>query len=147
MRTEGNIIDAVMSSAGVWRLKSEDGTVKTFVDIRRKVGNKIVRAYLLKPLLQESRVQLIKATLKGPKDEFKDFADFLVLTAHGEHGDFEMLVEAGVYENLRIVGADKEDMNQRPADELIDMFTSALKDPASYGATILLSVDSRVRPI
>jgi hypothetical protein len=145
MRTKGNVVDALMSGTGVWRLKSEDGTVKTFLDIRRKVGNKIVRAYLLRPLFQE-RVQRIKATLKGPKDEFKDFADFLVLRAHGERGDFEMLVEAGVYENLRIVGADKEEMNQLQADKLIEMFTNALEDPDSNGSTLLLSTDSRVRP-
>lgn len=144
MRSAGIVVDAVMSSSTVWRLKSQDGTMRTFFDIRRKVGNKIVRAYLLKPLLEGSRVERIKATLRGPKDEFKDFAYFLVLIAHGKHGGFQMLVEAGVYDNLRIVGADREELNQREPDELLDMFTDALEDPAAHDAMLLLSIDSKV---
>ena len=135
-----------MSSSGVWKLKSSDGKVKTFFDIRRKVGNMVVRAYLLKPLVEGGRFRQIQASLKGPRDEFKDFADFLVLRAHDEHGDFEMLVEAGVYENLRIVGADREEMNQRRPDDLLRMFTDALEDPIKYGSILLLSTDSKVGP-
>jgi hypothetical protein len=105
-----------------------------------------VRAYLLKPLLEESRVQRMKATLRGPKDEFKDFADYLVLKAHSKWGDFQMLVEAGVYDNLRIVGADREEMNQRQPDELLAMFADALEDPTSHDVVLLISTDSRVRP-
>ncbi|RDE12020.1 MAG: hypothetical protein C4K47_08830 [Candidatus Thorarchaeota archaeon] len=146
MSCEDSPVDVMMSSAGTWRLKSEDGNVRTFFDIRRKVGNKIIRAYLLKTMIEEGRVQRIRATLKGPKDEFKDFADFLVLGAHGEQGDFHMLVEAGVYENLRIVGTDKEELHQIQPDALLAMFTDALENPASHDAMLFLSVDSRVRP-
>ena len=134
-----------MSSAGVWKLKSKDGTVKTFFDIRRKVGNKIVRAYLLKPLIEGGRVQLIQVTLKGTKDEFKDFADFLIMKAHDELGDYGMLVEAGVYENLRIVGADREEMSRLQPDDLLRIFTEALSDPSAHDTVLLLDADSKVR--
>jgi hypothetical protein len=145
MSSKQNLSDAVMSSTGVWKLKSKDGTVKTFFDIRRKVGNKIVRAYLLKPLIEGGRVQLVQATLKGTKDEFKDFADFLVMKAHDEHGEYGMLVEAGVYENLRIVGADREEMSRFQPDDLFRIFTEALSDPSGHDTILLLSTDSRVR--
>lgn len=134
-----------MSSPRTWNLKFADGTSREFIDIRQLVGNRLIRAYVLKPLLQLARVQRVKASLRGFKGEFKDFADFLVLRARDTQGELMFLAEAGVYENLRIVATDRRDLSIRPASEIIDIFTDASSDPNAHDAVLLLSIDSKVR--
>ncbi len=134
-----------MSSSGTWNLKFADGTSREFIDIRQLVGNKLIRAYVLKPLLELARVQRVKASLRGFKGEFKDFAYFLVLKARDSQGELMLLAEAGVYQNLRIVGADRRDLSTRPASEIIDIFTNASSDPEAHDAILVLSMDSKVR--
>lgn len=134
-----------MSSSGTWNLKFADGTSREFIDIRQLVGNKIIRAYVLKPLLELARVEWVKASLRGSKGEFKDFAYFLVLKARDSQGELMFLAEAGVYQNLRIVGTDRRDLTKRPGSEVIDIFTNASSDPKAHDAILVLSTDSRVR--
>ena len=134
-----------MNSSGTWNLKFADGTSREFIDLRQLVGNKIIRAYVLKPLLEQARVQWFKASLRGPKGEFKDFADFLVLKARDSQGELMFLVEAGVYQNMRIVGTDRRDLSTRLGSEVIDIFTNASSDPKAHDATLVLSIDSKVR--
>jgi len=134
-----------MSSSGTWNLKFADGTSREFIDIRQLVGNRLIRAYVLKPLFELARVQRVKASLRGFKGEFKDFADFLVLAAQDSQGELMFLAEAGVYENLRLVGTNRRDMSARSASEVIDIFTNASSDPKAHDAILVLSTDSKVR--
>ena len=132
-----------MSPERTWKLKTADGTLTEFKDIRRKVGNRIIRAYLLEKAMSANRLECIKATLRGPKNEFKDFDDFFVLRASID-GNLEILVEANVYDNLRIVGTDSERIMNMNAPQIIEMFTEMLDVPESHATTLILSENSKV---
>ncbi len=115
-----------------------------FIDLRRKVGNQVIRAYLLNDILQRGLTRRVHVSLRGPKDEFKDFAKHFVLQGRHDEGEFRILVESGVYENLRIVGTDSQAISDMDGSEIIGLFTDALKNPDQYGCTILLSDDSKI---
>jgi hypothetical protein len=134
-----------LNTEGTWKLKIADDKIMHFIDIRRKVGNRVLRAYLLKDILETSRIEEVKATLRGPKDEFKDFAKFMVLRVAEDKNVFNLLVESGVYENMRIVGVDDGDMAGRNPEDLLNVFTNALQDPETNNARLILSIDTNVR--
>ena len=119
--------------------------MQEFIDIRRKVGNQIVRAYLLDPVLKSQRITRTEISLRGPKDEWKDFAKFLILKVTEGENEFGILAETGVYENLRIVGTDSEEIAQKSPSDITQTFTEALKDPQGYSAVVILSTDSKVK--
>ncbi|MGD9381903.1 MAG: hypothetical protein PVI03_05605 [Candidatus Thorarchaeota archaeon] len=132
-----------MSSGRTWKLKTADGTLTEFKDIRRQVGNQIIRAYLLENALSANRLERIKATLRGPKNEFKDFDDFFVLSASVD-GNLRILVEANVYDNLRIVGTDSEKIKSMNPEQIISLFTKVLDDLENHATTLILSENSKV---
>jgi hypothetical protein len=134
-----------LNSGSSWKLKLEDGTIEEFIDIRRKVGNRILRAYLLDPLLRADRVDTLKASLRGPKNEFQDFDKYLILSVNYEGMRFRLLAESGVYENLRLVATDSEEIANRNSDELERAFTGALQDFDRWQARLVISPDSRVK--
>jgi len=119
--------------------------VQEFIDIRRKVGNQVVRAYLLEPVLKSQRITRAEISLRGPKDEWMDFAEFLVLRVIEGENEFGILAETGVYENLRIVGTDSEEIAQKSPNEITLAFTEALKGPQGCNAVVVLSTDSKVK--
>ncbi|MHA1587665.1 MAG: hypothetical protein ACTSV9_02700, partial [Candidatus Thorarchaeota archaeon] len=82
---------------------------------------------------------------RGPKDEWMDFAKFLILRVTEGENEFSILAETGVYENLRIVGTDSEEIAQESSSEITQAFTEALKDPQGCGAVIVLSTDSKLK--
>jgi hypothetical protein len=127
-----------------WKLIREDSTVEEFIDIRRKVGNQIIRAYLLKGIIGSDRVQRVLGKLRGPRDEFKDFADFLIVQARNKDFEFQVLAEAGVYENLRVVATNSKELAQWSSDEVIHAFTNALEKPETSDTILILSTDSRI---
>ncbi|MHA1770259.1 MAG: hypothetical protein ACTSYL_01890 [Candidatus Thorarchaeota archaeon] len=127
-----------------WKLKNADGTIEEFIDIRRKVGNQVIRAYLLDELLQKERTRQIQVSLRGPKDEFKDFAKHFILQAHHDNNEFKILAEFGVYENLRIVGTDSLSIYDMDAADIINLFTEAVQSPEQYGTILLVSEDSKL---
>ncbi len=94
--------------------------------------------------MSANRLERIKATLRGPKNEFKDFDDFFVLSASVD-GNLKILVEANVYENLRIVGTDSERIFNMDPKRIISLFTEALDNPKSHQTTLILSENSNVR--
>jgi hypothetical protein len=132
-----------LSSGRTWKLKTADGTLTEFKDIRRQVGNQIIRAYLLENALSANRLERIKATLRGPKNEFKDFDDFFVLSASVD-GNLRILVEANVYDNLRIVGTDSEKIKSMNPEQIISLFTKVLDDLENHATTLILSENSKV---
>jgi hypothetical protein len=134
-----------MISEAIWKLVMEDSTIERFIDIRRKVGNQVIRAYLLNDVIESNRVKRISGKLRGPKEEFKDFANFLILHVKNSEQDFKVLAEAGVYENLRIVATDSEKFTQLAPDKMISAFTNALEDPESNNTILILSQDSKIR--
>ncbi|MFX0044970.1 MAG: hypothetical protein ACFE8Z_03915 [Candidatus Hermodarchaeota archaeon] len=134
-----------MSSRSAWKLKASDGAMIEFQDIRRLVGNQIIRAYLLEGLLSGDRIVTEKAILRGPRDEFKDFDDFFVMRLTTENVVYKVLVEANVYQNLRIVGTDSSDLAQKEPAYIVALVTDALTQPDRYETTLLLSDNSRVR--
>jgi hypothetical protein len=87
----------------------------------------------------------IPGKLRGPKNEFKDFATFLILQVTIDGSSERFLAEAGVYENLRIVAVDSSSLADRDSEELINMFTAALENPEEFNTTLILSDDSTVR--
>ena len=115
-----------------------------FHDMRRKTGNQIIRAYLLEDILSSNYITRVSGKIRGPKDEFQDFANFLILEVNNTGTKLRILVESGVYENLRIVGVDNEEAIAYSKDDLIELFTNALKDPESYEAMLTISNDSKV---
>ena len=125
-----------------WKLKQKDGTTEEFLDIRRKVGNQIIRAYLIDDILQEGKIRHIEVSLRGPKNEFKDFSNYFVLHFTRDGDPIKILVEAGVYENLRIVGTDSSVLSDMPSAEIIQLFTDVVKNPDAFETFILLSPDS-----
>ena len=99
-----------MNPTKSWTLKHADGSAEDFLDLRRKVGNRVLRAYLLENITEPSRIIKQKISLRGPKDEFKDSSIFLILKAVGDDFEYRILAEAGVYENIRIVATDKQEV-------------------------------------
>ncbi|MDH4212841.1 MAG: hypothetical protein OEV85_02870 [Candidatus Thorarchaeota archaeon] len=134
-----------MISGDRWKLVKEDSTVDEFIDIRRKVGNQVIRAYLLKSVIESNRVEKISGKLRGPKGEFKDFSNFLILNVKNGKSEFRVLAESGVYENLRIVATDSRELAQRTSDEIIKAFTNALEEPEPNNTILILSKDSKIQ--
>ncbi len=134
-----------MISGPTWKLVNEDSTIDEFIDIRRIVGNQVIRAYLLDDIMETRRVEKIPGKLRGPKNEFKDFAKFLIVKMKKGDKEFRILAEAGVYENLRIVGTDSEELTKNTRDEIIKIFTDALEDVELNNTKLLLSNDSEIR--
>ena len=108
------------------------------------MGNQIIRAYLLQEMLSKDLFIKKCVKMRGPKDEFKDFAQYLVLEFKNENGDLRILAESGVYENLRIVGTDLKDVEKLTSEKIIDLFTNALKEPEKFEARLIISEDSKV---
>ena len=134
-----------MTSGPTWKLVNDDSTIDEFIDIRRIVGNQVIRAYLLDNIMETRRVEKIPGKLRGPKSEFKDFAKFLIVKIKNGESEFKILAEAGVYENLRIVGTDSEVLTKKSRDDVIKIFTDALEDPELNDTKLILSNDSEVR--
>ncbi len=135
-----------MTSGHTWKLVNEDSSIDEFIDIRRIVGNQVIRAYLLDEIMETRRVEKIPGKLRGPKNEFKDFAKFLIVKMkNGDDSEMKILVEAGVYENLRIVGTDSEQLTKKTRDEVIKIFTDALENPDLNDTKLIISNDSEVR--
>ncbi len=134
-----------MTSGYTWKLVNDDSSIDEFIDIRRIVGNQVIRAYLLDEIMETRRVEKIPGKLRGPKNEFKDFAKFLIIKMKNGDSELKILVEAGVYENLRIVGTDSEQLTKKTRDEVIRIFTDALENPDLNDTKLILSNDSEVR--
>jgi len=134
-----------MTSRLTWKLVNDDSSIDEFIDIRRIVGNQVIRAYLLDEIMDTHRVEKIPGKLRGPKNEFKDFAKFLIVKMKNGDSEIKILVEAGVYENLRIVGTNSEHLTKKTRDEVIEIFTNALENPDLNDTKLILSNDSEVR--
>ncbi|MGY5878832.1 MAG: hypothetical protein RTV31_01220 [Candidatus Thorarchaeota archaeon] len=134
-----------MTSGPTWKLVKDDSSIDEFIDIRRIVGNQVIRAYLLDDIIGSRRVEKVPGKLRGPKNEFKDFAKFLIVKVKNGDSEYKILAEAGVYENLRIVGTDSEELTKKTSDEVIKIFTDALQDPELNDTKLILSNDSEVR--
>ncbi|MHA1135522.1 MAG: hypothetical protein ACTSSE_03470 [Candidatus Thorarchaeota archaeon] len=134
-----------MTSGPTWKLTKDDSSIDEFLDIRRIVGNQVIRAYLLDDIIGSRRVEKIPGKLRGPKNEFKDFAKFLIVEVKNGDSECRILAEAGVYENLRIVGTDSEELTKKTRDEVIKIFTDALEEPDQNNTKLILSNDSEVR--
>ena len=135
-----------MSSGCKWTLTLNDGSIQTFSDIRRKVGNQIIRIYLLDEVLTAERIRKVNASLRGPKDEFKDFAKFFVLQIQDKGTEIQFLTETGVYENMRIVGTDSENIIELDTEEIVKKYTDALATPEDYSTTFIVNEDSTLKP-
>ena len=134
-----------MNSESTWKLQKDDSTVDEFIDIRRKVGNQIIREYLLENVVKNTEIIRIPGKLRGPRNEFKDFAKFMILKISLDGVSASFLAETGVYENLRIVAVDSTNLADRISEDLISLFTDALENPDVYNSTIILSDDSTFR--
>lgn len=134
-----------MNSEPTWKLETNDSDIEEFIDIRRKVGNQIIREYLLNGIEKMNKILRVSGRLRGPKNEFKDFSKFLVLKLSVDGLPFRFLAEAGVYDNLRIVAVDSNRLAERSPKDLIQIFIEALEHPDEYNTTVILSDDSTVR--
>jgi len=134
-----------MNSEPTWKLQKEDSTIDDFIDVRRKVGNQIIREYLLDTVAINKAILRVPGKLRGPKNEFKDFAKFLILQISIDGVSARFLAESGVYENIRIVAVDSKNLAERNTEDLIRIFTEALENPEQYNTTLVLSDDSKVR--
>ena len=134
-----------MNSEPTWKLQKEDSTIDDFIDVRRKVGNQIIREYLLDTVVINKTILRVPGKLRGPKNEFKDFAKFLILQISIDGASARFLAESGVYENIRIVAVDSKNLAERNTEDLIRIFTEALENPEQYNTTLVLSDDSMVR--
>jgi len=134
-----------MNSEHTWKLQKDDSTIDNFIDIRRKVGNQVIREYLLDTVVVNRAILRVPGKLRGPKNEFKDFAKFLILQISIDGISARFLAESGVYENIRIVAVDSKNLAERNTEELIRIFTEALENPEQYNTTLVLSDDSKVR--
>ena len=94
--------------------------------------------------METHRVEKIPGKLRGPKNEFKDFAKFLIVKVKNGDSEYKILAEAGVYENLRIVGTDSEELSKKSRDEVIKIFTDALEEPDLNDTKLTISNDSEV---
>ena len=133
-----------MAKTRTWKLTFDDNSVQEFHDIRRIVGNQIIRAYLLEEMLSRDLFVKKSVRMRGPKDEFKDFAQYLILEFKNGKNDLRILAESGVYENLRIVGTDLNDFEKLTSHEFIDLFTNVLKEPDKFKARLTISEDSKI---
>jgi hypothetical protein len=124
----------------------KDGSTETFIDIRRKVGNQIIRIYLLDEVLTEDRIEKISASIRGPKNEFKDFAKYFILRIQDENNEIRFLTETGIYENMRIVGTNSEAISQLETDEIVNKYTEALTTPEKFNTTFIVNEDSDIKP-
>lgn len=131
-----------MAAGKTWKLKHGDGTEEEFLDIRRKVGNRVIRHYLIKPLLENGPKEIIRASLRGPKNEFKDFAKFVIVHGELEGEQIIFLVESGVYENLRIVGTTNDRLTNLDPDIIIRIFTDITTNASEHNTQIIISEDS-----
>jgi hypothetical protein len=113
-----------MTPGPAWTLQKNDSTIDEFIDVRRKVGNQIIREYLLDNVVK-TKFLILQISLDGASARF--------------------LAEAGVYENLRIVAIDSNNLAERNSEDLIGIFTEALENPEQYNTTLILSDDSTVR--
>jgi hypothetical protein len=95
--------------------------------------------------MEEERIERIKASLRGPKDEFRDFAKFLIVTFNHEGNQVKVLVESGVYENLRIVGTGSEAFASLDPESIMTIFTEALNKPEERETSLIMSIDSLVK--
>lgn len=134
-----------MTSGHTWKLIKDDSSIDEFIDIRRIVGNQVIRAYLLDEIANSHRVEKISGKLRGPKNEFKDFAKYLIVKMKSGKSEYRILVEAGVYENLRIVGTDSEELTKKSRDEVIQIFTEALQEPEKNDTRLILSTDTEIK--
>ena len=134
-----------MNPGLTWKLQKDNSTTDEFIDVRRKVGNQIIREYLLDSVVKNNTIIRVPGKLRGPKNEFKDFAKFLILQISIDGSSARFLAEAGVYENLRIVAVDTNNLADRKSEDLIRIFTEALQNPEQYKTTLVLSDDSTVR--
>lgn len=134
-----------MTIRPTWKLQKDDSTVEEFIDIRRKVGNQVIREYLLDKVVRSNTIIRIPGKLRGPKNEFKDFAKFMILKMSVDGVAASFLAETGVYENLRIVAVDSNSLADRKSEDLISIFTEALENPDIYNSTLILSNDSIFR--
>ncbi|MFW9807514.1 MAG: hypothetical protein ACFFFK_12365 [Candidatus Thorarchaeota archaeon] len=134
-----------MSSGPTWKLQKDDSTIEEFIDVRRKVGNQIIRDYLLDSVATSDAIIRVSGKLRGPKNEFQDFAKFLILEITMSGISERFLAQAGVYENLRIVAVDSMGLANQSAEELINIFTKALENPEKFNTILVLSEDSTVR--
>lgn len=134
-----------MNSEPTWKLLKDDSTIDEFIDIRRKVGNQVIREYLLDTVVKSNAIIRVPGKLRGPKNEFKDFAKFLILQLSIDGASARFLAESGVYENLRIVAVDSNNLAARNSEDLISIFTEALENPEQYSTTLVLSDDSTIR--
>jgi hypothetical protein len=100
---------------------------------------------LLDNIIETRRVETIPGKLRGPKNEFKDFAKFLIVKVKNGDSEISILAEAGVYENLRIVGTDSAELAKKTRDEVIQLFTDALENPEPTDTKLILSNDSEVK--
>ena len=134
-----------MTSGPTWKLINDDSSIDEFIDIRRIVGNQVIRAYLLDNIMETRRVEKIPGKLRGPKNEFKDFAKFLIVKVKNGNSEYKILVEAGVYENLRIVGTDSKEITKMARDDVIKIFTDALEEPDKNDTKLIISIDSEIK--
>ena len=134
-----------MNSEPTWKLQKDDSTVDEFIDIRRKVGYQVIREYLLDNVVKNAAIIRVPGKLRGPKNEFKDFANFMILKISLDGASASFLAETGVYENLRIVAIDSANLADRMSEDLISLFTDALENPDIYNSTLVLSDDSTFR--
>ena len=81
---------------------------------------------------------------RGPKGGFNDFAKFLIVRALHDGKEVEILVESGVYENLRIVGTNSKAIAELGADEIVKSLTDSLLEIASHQTVVVMSTDSTV---
>ena len=135
-----------MSSKRKWTLTSKDGSTETFTDIRRKVGNQIIRIYLLDKSLTDERTEVINASLRGPKNEFKNFDKFFILHIQDEGEEIRFLTETGIYENMRIVGTNSERILELDTDQIVEKYTDALTSPEKYNTKFIVNEDSVIKP-
>ncbi len=136
-----------MSKQPVWKLRLPDGGVEEFIDIRRKVGNRILRAYLLKQTKEKGRITVLDGSLRGPNEEFRDFSKFLILEATNDSKIFRFLIEAAVYENIRIVGTDRDFIAAKSSEELIEIFTDAMQNPDMWNSQLIVGPDSKIEKL
>ncbi len=127
-----------------WRLRHKDGREEEFIDIRRKVGNRVIRHYLISSLLEDGPKERIIASLRGPRNEFKDFAKFIIVQGQWEDEQVSILVESGVYENLRIVGTTSRWLAEQNPDAIIKIFTEITSNASEHHAYIIISEDSKL---
>ena len=137
---------STLSSKRKWTLSLKDGSMETFLDIRRKVGNQIIRIYLLNGVLTEDRIERINGSLRGPKNEFKDFAKYFILRLQDNGDVIRFLTETGIYENMRIVGTDSQKVTQMETEEIVGKYTEALSMPEKYNISFILNDDSEIIP-